>query len=204
MKKTVSVVIMAAVFVLGERPAAAHCDTMDGPVVKAAQQALASGKIGPVLAWVQPKDEAEIKAAFEQTRAVRTLNPQAQKLADRYFFETLVRVHRAGEGAPYTGLKPAGGTPDPAIAAADQAIATGSGEALVKLLNDQMHAGLHERFMHVKALKAPADDVKAGREWVAAYVSYVHYVEGVYQLAKGSAGEHGEEGAVHSGHEHAE
>jgi hypothetical protein len=200
-------VVIVAVIAFSPRPAAAHCDTLDGPVVKAAQQALASGKIGPVLAWVQPKDEAEIKAAFEQTRAVRKLSPQARELADRFFFETLVRVHRAGEGAPYTGLKPAGGAPDPAIAAADQAIATGSAEALVKLLNDQTHTGLHERFMRVKVLKAPGEDVKAGREWVAAYVPFVHYVEGIYLLAKGSPGERGEEAAHQApgaAHAHAE
>jgi hypothetical protein len=39
---------------------------------------------------------------------VRTLDLEAKALADRYFFETLVRLYRAGEGAAYKGLKPAG------------------------------------------------------------------------------------------------
>ena len=88
--------------------ALAHCDGLDGPVVKAAQRALETRNPALVLIWVQEKDEPEIRNVFAQTLAVRVLNPQARELADRFFFETLVRVHRAGEGAPFTGLKPAG------------------------------------------------------------------------------------------------
>ncbi|HZD40652.1 MAG TPA: DUF6448 family protein, partial [Terriglobales bacterium] len=90
------------------RQAIAHCDGLDGPVVKAAQNALQTGNVDLVLIWIRPKDEKEIRTAFQKTLAVRQLNPQARELADMYFFETLVRVHRAGEGAPYTGLKPPG------------------------------------------------------------------------------------------------
>lgn len=115
-------------------PVSAHCDTMDGPVVKAAQEALETGNVNLVLIWVQEKDEAQIKEAFNNTIAVRKLSPEAKELADMYFFETLVRVHRAGEGAPYTGLKPAGLDLGPAIPAADEALKTGSPDKLVKLL----------------------------------------------------------------------
>jgi hypothetical protein len=103
-------------------PAHAPCDGMDGPVVKAAQEALAKNDGNLVLIRVQKNDEAEIRRAFDQTVIVRKLGPQARDLADVYFFETLVRIHRAGEGAPYTGLKPAGRDPGPAIPAADQAL----------------------------------------------------------------------------------
>ena len=89
-------------------PVYAHCDGMDGPVVKAAQAALAKGDVNLVLIWVRKNDETEIRQAFERTVNVRKLSPEAKELADTYFFETLVRIHRAGEGAPYTGLKPAG------------------------------------------------------------------------------------------------
>jgi Family of unknown function (DUF6448) len=98
----------------------AHCDGLDGPVVKAAQKALAEDNVNLVLIWVQKDDEAEIKRAFEKTVAVRKLNPEARELADMYFFETLVRTHRAAEGAPYTGLKPAGRDLGPAIPAAER------------------------------------------------------------------------------------
>lgn len=183
---------------LAPRIGSAHCDTMDGPVVKAAQKALETGKVGLVLAWVQAKDEAEIKAAFEKTLAVRKLSPEAKELAERYFFETLVRVHRAGEGAPYSGLKPAGSVKNPALAAADKAIETGKIEPVSKLLEDTFKAGLAERFALLRALKAPADDAAKGRDWVEAYVAYVHYVIGVHQAAAGKAGEHEEVGESHA------
>ncbi len=188
MKSTIALLTLVLVTL---RPglASAHCDTMDGPVVKTAQRALETGKIEPVLAWVQPRDEAEIRTAFAKTLSVRRLGPDARQLADRYFFETLVRVHRAGEGAPYTGLKPAGSVQDPALAAADRAAETGKLEPLTKVLTEGVKAGLSERFARLRALKAPGDDVAKGREWVEAYVAYVHYAVGVHQAAAGRAGE---------------
>jgi hypothetical protein len=43
-----------------------------------------------------------------------------------YFFETRVCVHREGEGAAYTGLKPAGLDLGPDIPAADKALESGN------------------------------------------------------------------------------
>ena len=94
-----------ALAVLGVRVALAHCDSLDGPVVKAAKNALQTGNVNLVLIWVQQNDEPEIRAAFQQTLLVRKQSPDAQALADQFFFDTLVRGHRAGEGASYTGLK---------------------------------------------------------------------------------------------------
>ena len=124
----------------------AHCDTMDGPVVKAAQKALETGNVNLVLIWVQQKDEAEIKKAFEKTLAVRKLGPEAKELADMYFFETVVRIHRAGEGVPYTGLKSAGAEMNPAVVAADKAIDSNSLEKLEELLTDTVKKELHKKF----------------------------------------------------------
>jgi hypothetical protein len=171
--------------------ASAHCDGLDGPVVMAAKEALAQGDANRVIIWVRKSDEPAIREAFERTMNVRKLNPQARELADTYFFETLVRIHRSGEGAPYTGLKPAGRDLGPAIPAADRALQSGDATALSDLLVDQMRAGLSERFKHAKAAKSfKADDVDAGREYVEAYVSYIHYVEGVYEAAESSASGH--------------
>jgi hypothetical protein len=105
--------------------AKAHCDTLDGPVVETARQALASGDVTPLLKWVSIKDEPLIRTAFQNTMEVRKLGGKAQELADMYFFETLVRIHREGEGASYTGLK-AGSEIDPAVALADKALENGS------------------------------------------------------------------------------
>ncbi|MDH3838545.1 MAG: DUF6448 family protein, partial [Desulfobacteraceae bacterium] len=108
----------------------AHCDTLDGPVVQTARIALEKGDVKPLLKWVRADDEKEIRVAFQKTLAVRAKGAKAKELADMYFFETLVRIHRAGEGAPYTGLKP-GEAVDPAVALADKALESGSVDKLV-------------------------------------------------------------------------
>ena len=169
----------------------AHCDGLDGPVVKAAQKALATRNLALVLIWIQAKDEAEIRTAFEQTLAVRALSPQARDLADRFFFETLVRVHRAGEGAPFTGLKPAGRDLGPAIPAADNALAEGTVAPLVTLLTETMRERLRERFTEaITAKEFQPKDVAAGREYIKAYVEFIHYVERLYEASTASVHGH--------------
>ena len=74
------------------------------------------------------------------------MSPESKELADRYFFETLVRIHRASEGAPYTGLRPAGRDLGPAIPAADEAIKRGSIDRLTRLLTSEVTEGLRDRF----------------------------------------------------------
>ena len=106
MKRFAVLLALVALILLPQNVLFGHCDTMNGPVIKAAEKALETGNVNLVLIWVQKKDEATIKEAFQKTLAVRKLNAEAKKLADMYFFETLVRIHRAGEGVAYTGLKP--------------------------------------------------------------------------------------------------
>jgi hypothetical protein len=179
----------------------AHCDGLDGPVVTAARKALTTGDVNRVLIWVKKQDEAVITEAFQQTLAVRTLSSAAKKLADRYFFETLVRVHRTGEGAPYTGLKPAGRDLGPAIPAADKALEDGTAESLLELLTVAMHDGVRERFEHVMAKKpSDPDDVAAGQAYVQAYVAFIHYVERLYEAATYPAHGHFPEVAADGAH----
>jgi hypothetical protein len=175
---------VSAALIFASMPASAHCDGRDGPVIKAAQQALDTNNVNRVLIWVQPSDEAEIKEAFTRVRAVRALNPLAKDFADNYFFETLVRVHRAGEGAPYTGIKPAGLDLGPAIPAGDKALVTGSVEPVVDLLAQRIREGITGQYKEVVARKDfKTDDVAAGQQFVKAYVEYIHSVERVYEAA---------------------
>ncbi|HOW98687.1 MAG TPA: DUF6448 family protein [Kiritimatiellia bacterium] len=102
--------------------ARAHCDTMKGPVIPEAKAALGKGDVTPVLKWIKEGDEAEIKEAFAKALLVRAKGPEAQELADKSFLETLVRLHRAGEGAPYAGLKDEAVAP--IVAMADKAVAS--------------------------------------------------------------------------------
>ncbi len=197
-KKRSSITLTAAFLTFSCLPQGifAHCDGEDGPVVVAAKMALEKGNVDYVLIWVRENEEAEIIKAFDKAMSVRKLNPDAKDMADHYFFETLVRIHRAGEGAPYTGLKPVGLDLGPAIPAADKAIESGKLEAVKTLLTRSVQAGLAERFKDVSVKKNyQADNLQAGREYVEAYVKFIHYVEGVYQMAKhGPTGHHDEDG----------
>ena len=173
------------------RAAYAHCDTLDGPVIQAARQALDTGNVDLVLVWIQPKDEADIRSSFAKTLEVRKQSDAAKELADMYFFETLVRVHRAGEGFPYTGLKPAGQDPGPAVRAADEAVASGKLEGVHTLMTQTLHEGILHRFHKVLETKDyKPDDVAAGRKFVEAYVVFLHYVEGAYETLS-TSGHHG-------------
>lgn len=172
-------------------PALAHCDALDGPVVSAARQALDTGNVNLVLPWVQKNDETDIRNAFQRARKVRTAGGEARDLADSYFFETLVRIHRAGEGAAYTGLKSAGSIEAP-VAAADKAIETGKLQPLAKLVTERTEKGLHRQFDAVMAKKKYSpDDVASGRAYTSAYVEFVHYAERIYDAAAPMAAEHG-------------
>jgi hypothetical protein len=182
----------AVCLTLVPRAARAHCDTLDGPVVRDARAALDSKDVTPVLKWVRPDAEGEIREAFQHALGVRALGAEARALADRFFFETLVRVHREGEGAPYTGLKPAGTAVDPGLAASDRALETGSVEPLVKLLTAEVEKGLRHRFAEAEeASRHAAESVGKGREYVAAYVQFMHYAERLLQDAT-TAASHGE------------
>lgn len=193
---------LSAALLLAAGPASAHCDGEDGPVIKAAQQALDTGNVNRVLIWVQTADHAQIKDAFRKTLDVRQLSPAAKKLADYTFFETLVRVHRAGEGAPYTGIKPAGRDLGPAVVAGDKALETGAVKPLAELLTQAVHKSVGGQFKDVIAKKNfKLDDVAAGQAYVKAYVGYIHAVERIYEATEGSA--HGTAGqATAEVHQH--
>lgn len=161
----------------------AHCDSLEGPVVKDARRALETNDPAPVLKWVRADHEAEIRDAFIQTMAVRTKGKEARALADRYFFETLVRIHRAGEGEAFSGLKPANAV-DPGIAAADTALNEGSAAELATHMSSAVSEGIQKRFaLALERKKHAAESTEAGRQYVEAYVDYIHFVESIHRLA---------------------
>lgn len=191
MKRFTIFLVSLVLFLLSKNMLYAHCDTMNGPVVKAAQKALETADVSLVFIWVQKKDEAQIQEAFRKTLAVRNLSPEAKKLADMYFFETLVRIHRAGEGVAYTGLKSAETQGDPGMDAADKALEKGTAEELLKDVTDAVRHGIHEQFTNAMARQTyKKDDTAAGRAYVKAYVKFIHYVERLYQAAKQPAEGH--------------
>jgi Family of unknown function (DUF6448) len=193
--KTLMASVVAAGLLFGaSQNAQAHCDSIDGPVAKAAQKALDTGNVNLALPFAPAKAESEITAAFERSLKVRKLSLDAKLLADRAFIETTVRLHRAGEGAAYTGLKPAGLDHGPAIPAAERALATGNLSQVKAVLDQEVEHGLHVRFSHAReAQKASlepktAANVPAARERASAELGFVTYVESLRQAAHGAAG----------------
>jgi hypothetical protein len=172
--------------------AAAHCDTIDGPVIQDARKALDTKDVTPVLKWVKQKDEKVVRAAF--AKALSAKGKKNAEAVEMQFFATLVKIHRAGEGAPFTGLKPADEV-EPAIAEADKALASGSSDALVKFVTDDVAAGIRKRYEHAAATYKHKDEsVEQGRDYVEAYIEYTHYVERLHLDATGKGGheEHAE------------
>ena len=183
-KRLTALIVVLAVTGLLPAPAYAHCDGLDGPVVRAAEEALAKSDVDLVLIWVPRDSEAEIRAAFARTLEVRELGARARDLADAYFFETLVRIHRAAEGASFTGLKPAGRNLGPAIPAADRALESGAVTPLTSLLVEKVREGLLDRYRLAREARSyRTDDVDAGRKYIDAYVSFIHYVEALHEAA---------------------
>lgn len=190
-------VAVGAALLLAPAMAYAHCDTMDAPVVKAAQASLDSRELAHVLIWVPAKDEAEVRHAFEQTLTVRQLGPEAKELADRHFLETVVRIHRMGEGEPYTGLKRAGSYSGHAVPTVDRALQSGSPTELQSMLRSALDARLDENVADAAGKRAfSPSDVKSGRENVEAYVRLVHFAEELEALT--SAHGHATDAAGHA------
>jgi Family of unknown function (DUF6448) len=181
--------LVAATFaIVTARTGLAHCDTLDGPVVSDARVAIEKKDLTPVLKWIGPADEVEVRDAFARTLAVRALSPEARELADRSFFETVVRLHRAKEGEPYAGLKPAGTDPGPAVRAVDRSLEEGSADALVRLISQRTADAVRRQFASVLEAQRHADEtVEAGRAFTKAYAEFAHFVEGLYGSVGGAA-----------------
>ena len=186
-------VFLAALLFCAPAIVLAHCDTLDGPVVADGRTALEKADITPALKWVKKEAEPELKAAFDKAITGRSKGEQEKAKADMEFFEALVKMHRQGEGASFTGLKPAGTDLGLAVTGADKALDNGSADSLVQLLTEEVNKGVRERFNNVFEKKKHAQEsVEAGRDFVQAYVAFMHYVEGLYLNTQGKVSLHGE------------
>jgi hypothetical protein len=194
--RLVAAAMTAAGLSLPSPPALAHCDSVDGPVATAAVRALDAANVNLALPFVPATAGPEVNVAFDQALRVRGLDAAAKALADRWFMETVVRLHRAGEGAPYTGLKPAGTDFGPAIAGAERALDSGDIAPLQTLISETVREAVAARFATARAqhdisiAPATAADVPAARERARAEFAFMEFVEAI-RLAAGG-GEHGE------------
>jgi RNA recognition motif-containing protein len=157
----------------------AHCDTMDGPLIADARKAIEQNNVNYTLKWVPSVNESEIRDAFKQIMIVRGLSPEAKELAEKYFFDTLVRIHRAAEGVPFTGVKPSGTPIDEKVLAADKSIEVGNLSPMNKMIAKDKLPELTELFKKVMSLKNfDVNNVAAGREYIEAYVRFFKFAEG--------------------------
>jgi hypothetical protein len=192
MRKALMTAVLLGGLIAFPLSAQAHCDSID------------TNNVYLVLPYAPASAEAELGEAFRQAVAVRAAGGEAKGLADRYFMETAVRLHRAGEHAPYTGLKPAGTDFGPAIPAAEKSLETNDLEPVLAVLTEAAAHGAHAKFQdaaHLHAEKEPTThaEVAAARERVTADLGFIGYIEGIY-LATQSSGhiEGGERAAAHS------
>jgi hypothetical protein len=175
-----------------------HCDTTSGPVIPEAKAALEKGDVTPILKWIARENEAEVKAAFAKVVAVRAKGPEAKELADQYFLETLVRLHRAGEGFPFTGIKDE--PPEKIVQLSDQALAAGSPDELIKKIQGHIGEAIRTKFNKViETAKGKDKSVEVGRAYVAAYIEYMHFIEEIHTAVM-STGHHAEAGATPNPH----
>jgi hypothetical protein len=196
--RTTQIQIAILTVALSTGLAIAHCDTTSGPVIQEAKTALEKGDVTPLLKWITKENEPEVKTAFAKAVAVRAKGPEAKELADQYFLETLVRLHRAGEGFPFTGIKDE--PPEKIVQLSDKALAAGSPDELVKKLQGYIGEAIKEKFNKVvETAKNKDKSVESGRAYVAAYIEYMHFIEGIHTAAM-SAGHHGETAATSNPH----
>ena len=187
-----SILMLTALLTIGfiffQGNAFAHCDSYDGPVIQDALKALESGDVQPVLKWIEKDYEKEIVALFDKTTALKDQDVEIYEIVEKHFLETLVRVHREGEGAPFTGLKPAG-TTSKIVIWSDEALAQGDVNELADKIAAHLVNEIQSKFERaVKTGKTKDLSVEDGRAFVEAYVDYTHYVEGIHSMIAGEGG----------------
>ena len=184
------VILMTAIIFAISNPVNAHCDSYDGPLIKDALKALETNNVSLVLKWIEPADEKEITDLFNKTYALKTGDQEIYSIVEKHFLETLVRLHREGEGQPFTGLKPAGSA-SPIVVMADQALADHDIDELLGKLDNHINSVIREKYNKVEKLgKIKETDTQTGREFVAAYVDYAHTLEAIHSVIE-TGGAHG-------------
>jgi hypothetical protein len=189
--KILSAMAIMALLLIVPQEANAHCDSYDGPVIKDALKGLEINQVEPVLKWIKPEHEEEIKNLFDKTISLKGADAEIYVSGEKYFLETLVRLHREGEGAPYTGLKPAG-TTKPIVVLTDKALIEGNIDGLSAKVKAHFDKVLKEKYeMVLEKSKSKEESAEKGREYVEAYVDYTHFLEALHDVIEYGSGGHG-------------
>ena len=174
--------IVALLAVIVSNPASAHCDSYDGPVIKDATRALETNNVNLVLKWITDDQEQEIIPLFNKTYNLKNGDKEVYAIVEKHFFETLVRLHRETEGAPYTGLKPAGTTKQ-IIQLTDKALEKGDVNDFLAKFNSHIDKVVREKYQKVAELNKVKDNSKEqGRAFEEAYVDYTHTIKALHEI----------------------
>lgn len=171
--------LLGAMILVFTVPTFAHCDSYDGPVIQDAMKALDKENVSFVMKWVEEEHEAEITNLFNKTVNLKNGDAEIYSIVEKHFLETLVRYHRETEGAPFTGLKPAGSTA-PIVKMADNSIQDRDVKSLLTNLDNHIREVITEKYKKVATLREVKDNsIAEGRAYVAAYVDYTHTLEAI-------------------------
>lgn len=182
--------ILFAILLFFSQATFAHCDSYDGPVIKDAVKALKTNDVNLVFKWLKKDQEQEITALFNKTYSLKNGDKEVYEIVEKHFFETLVRLHREMEGAPYTGLKPAGSTKQ-IIQMTDEAIKVGNVDEFLSKFNKHIEKVVREKYQEVMELdKVKNESVEKGRAFVKAYVNYTHSIEAIHDVLKHNTDAH--------------
>src|SRR5690554_4589152 len=174
-----AVFLLAAMMLVFTVPTYAHCDSYDGPVIQDAMKALSEENVSFVMKWIESGHEAEITNLFNKTVNLKNGDAEIYGIVEKHFLETLVRYHRETEGAPFTGLKPAGSTA-PIVQMADNSIQDRDVKSLLTNLDNHIREVITEKYKKVATLREVKDNsIAEGRAYVAAYVDYTHTLEAI-------------------------
>ncbi|MEA4905407.1 MAG: DUF6448 family protein [Petrimonas sp.] len=188
LKGMLSMIFVSLLLFLASTPAFAHCDSYDGPVIKDAIKALETNDVKLVFKWITPDQEAEITGLFNKVYGLKNGDREIYSIVEKHFFETLVRLHRETEGAPYTGLKPAGTTKQ-IIVMSDKAIENDDIDKLLAQLNNHIGSVIREKYHKVAMLNKVKDNsAEEGGAYVKAYVDYTHSLEALHDILENGGG----------------
>ena len=180
--------LIAILSLISIQPASAHCDSFDGPALIDAEKALETNNVDLILKWINADMEDEVVPLFHKTYSMKNGDKEIYEIVKKHFYETFVRLHREMEGAPFTGLKPAGTTAHITVMS-DKALESGDFASLLKALNNHVNSQLQEKFDKTEALyKVKDNSVEEGRAYVEAYVDYTHSLEAVHDILSGGGG----------------
>lgn len=183
--KSVLVLSLLSLMIFISVPASAHCDSYDGPVIKEALRALETNNVELVYKWITSDQENEITSLFKTTYELRKGNKEVYAIVEKHFLETLVRLHRETEGAPYTGIKSAGSM-TPLVEMADNSLAKKDVNTVVNTVTVHLADIIKERYEKAAELSKTKDhSIKRGREYVHAYVEYTHTLEALEHILHG-------------------